>query len=87
MEAYDIRYADLHFLNEFCDPKPTEMGDIKGDRRVLGQNVTVPRDGGILGTGEATQESLLHLMGNTVSSTNSTLHNHRQQAWEGSSLG
>lgn len=61
--------------------------DIKGDRRVLGQNVTVPRDGGILGTGEATQESLLHLMGNTVSSTNSTLHNHRQQAWEGSSLG
>lgn len=60
--------------------------DIKGDRRVLGQNVTVPRDGGILGTGEATQESLLHLMGNTVSSTNSTLHNHRQQAWEGSSL-
>lgn len=61
--------------------------DIKGDRRVLGPNVTVPRDGGILGTGEATQESLLHLMGNTVSSTNSTLHNHRQQAWEGSSLG
>lgn len=60
--------------------------NIKGDRRVLGQNVTVPRDGGILGTGEATQESLLHLMGNTVSSTNSTLHNHRQQAWEGSSL-
>lgn len=57
--------------------------DIKGDRRVLGQNVTVPRDGGILGTGEATQESLLHLMGNTVSSTN----HHRQQAWEGSSLG
>lgn len=61
--------------------------DIKGDRRVLGQNVTVPRDGGILGTGEATQESLLHLMENTVSSTNSTLHNNRQQAWEGSSLG
>lgn len=77
MEAHDIRYADLHFLNEFCDPKPTEMG----------QNVTVPRDGSVLGTGEATQESLLHLMGNTVSSTNSTLHNHRQQAWEGSSLG
>lgn len=61
----------------------------------LGQNATVPRDGGVLGTGEATQESLLHLMGNTVSSTNSTLqgqftsdvsHNHRT-GLGGSSLG
>lgn len=33
METHDIGYADLHFLNEFCDPKPTEMG-YKGRQRL-----------------------------------------------------
>lgn len=33
METQDIGYADLHFLNEFHDPKPTEMGH-KGRQRL-----------------------------------------------------